>query len=194
MFFTRRFIVSFIIEFSPLVLFFIGSQLHHGLRGFFLGTQLLVAATPVVLIISYVRERRFALFPFMVGMFVLSLGGATLFFHDPRWIQLEYTLYNGLFGATLLIALMFEKLPLKHMFDSMLAVTDKGWEILSFRFGVLLMILALINQIVLHFHAIQLWVYFRFFSFIFANAFGVLQVFLLKKVRLPEANEWGLRR
>jgi len=191
---TRRFIVSFLIEFSPMILFFIGSESYHGLRGFFLGTQLLVAATPIVLVISYVRERRFALFPFMVGVFVLLLGGATLLFHDPRWIQLEYTLYNGLLGCFLLVCLVFGKLPLKRMFDSMIAVTDRGWQILSLRYGVFLIVLAFLNQIILHFRIIELWVYYRFLSFVVGNAFGVFQVFLLKAHRLPEANSWGLRK
>lgn len=194
MIFTRQFVVSFLIEFGPIVLFFLGSEYYHGLKGFFFGTQLLVASTPIALIASYVREKRFALFPFAVGIFVLLLGGATLFFHDPRWIQLEYTLYNGLFGAILLIALSFGKLPLKYMFSSLVAVTDRGWQILSLRFGIMLVLLALLNQIVLNLHVIQLWVYFRLFSFVFTNSFSVLQVFMLRRERLPEANMWGLRK
>lgn len=194
MIFTRRFIISFLIEFGPFLLFFIGSEAFSGMEGFFFGTKLLVIATPIALVASYVRDRRFAVFPFVVGMFVLLLGGATLFFHDPRFIQIEYTLYNGLFGAFLLTALAFKKLPLKYMFDSMVAVTDRGWEILSLRFGVMLMVLAFLNQIILHFHAIEVWVYYRFFAYIFSTCFGVSQVFLTQKYRLPEASAWGLRK
>lgn len=194
MIFTRSFIISFLIEFSPLLLFFIGSESYHGMRGFFFGTQLLVAATPLALIAGYIRDRRFAVFPFLVGVFVLLLGGATLLLHDPRWIQLEYTLYNGLFGAFILISLAFKKLPMKRMFDSMLAITDRGWEILSLRFGVMLMTLAFFNQIILHFHVIQLWVYYRFFGYVFSTLFGLSQGHLTRKYRLEEASPWGLRK
>ena len=194
MIFTRRFIVSFLIEFGPLLLFFIGSEVFHGMKGFFFGTKLLVIATPIALIASYVRDHRFAVFPFVVGMFVLLLGGATLFFGDPRFIQIEYTLYNGLFGSFLLIALAFKKLPLKYMFDSMVGVTDRGWEILSLRFGVMLLVLAFINQIILHFHAIEIWVYYRFFAYIFSTFFGLSQATLTKKYRLEDSSAWGLRK
>ncbi len=189
MLFTRRFIISCCIEFGPLVAFFIGSQLH----GFFLGTKLLVATTPLALTASYVRDRRFAVFPFSVGMFVLLLGGATLLFHDPRWIQLEYTLYNGLFGGTLLIGLTLRKLPMKSLFDSIVSVTDRGWEFLSLRFGIMLVLLALLNEIVRHFHGINWWVYFRLFSSLFSFIFCMSQLYLLRRERLPDASPWGLK-
>ena len=187
---TRRFLISFLIEFGPLLAFFIGSEV----RGFFFGTELLVFATPIALTLAYMRERRFAAFPFMVGIFVLVLGGATLFFQDPRFIQLEYTLYNGGFGALLLISLAYKKLPLKYLFNSMVEVTDRGWEILSFRFGVMLMTLALLNEVVRHFDSLHAWVYFRFFSFIASTLFGLLQARVTKKYRLEGASPWGLRR
>lgn len=193
MIFTRRFIISFLIEFGPILLFFIGSEVYGGMKGFFLGTKLLVIATLVSLVASYIRDRRFAMFPFIVGMFMLLLGGATLFSGDPRFIQLEYTLYNGLLGSFILVALLFKKLPLKYMFDSLVGVTDRGWELLSLRFGVMLMILAFLNQIILHFHAIEVWVYYRFFAYIFSTLFGLSQVFLTKKYRLEDSSPWGLR-
>jgi intracellular septation protein len=163
------------------------------MKGFFFGTKLLVLATPLALIAAYVRDRRFAVFPFLCGVFVLLLGGATLFFHDPRFIQLEYTLYNGLLGLLLLVSLVLKKLPLKYMFDSMLGITDRGWEILSLRFGVMLMMLAFFNQIILHFHAIEFWVYYRFFAYIFSTLFGLSQAWLTRRCRLPDASPWGLR-
>ena len=191
--FTRQFIISFFIEFGPLLLFFIGSQSHHGLRGFFTGTELLIATTPIAIVVSYIREKRFAPFPFIVGMFVLMLGGATLWFHNPVFIQFEFTIYNALFGLLLLGGLAVRKLPLRRMFDSMIAVDDEAWKILSLRFGVLLVVFAILNQIMLNLHAVELWVYFRFFSFIFGILFGLGQAFLVREHRLPHSSPWGLR-
>jgi intracellular septation protein len=191
--FTPRFLIGFFIEFGPIALFFLGSELHPGVRGFFLGTKLLVAATVVSLIAAYVRDRRFAVFPFTIGVFTLFMGGATIWFSNPIFVQLEYTLYNGIFGAFILITLAMKRLPLRHMFGSMLAITDRGWEILSLRFGIMLLLLALLNEIILHLHALQLWVYFRFSSYIFSTAFGLCQAFLVRKYRLPEASPWGMR-
>lgn len=190
---TPRFVISFLIEFGPVALFFIGSELHPGLKGFFLGTKLLVIATVISLIAAYVRDRRFAIFPFTVGIFMLLMGGATLWFHNPVFIQLEYTLYNGLMGAFILISLALRQLPLKYLFSSMIAVTDRGWEVLSLRFGVMLLLLALVNEIILRLGALEVWVYFRFFSYIFTTLFGLAQAFTTRKYRLPEGSPWGLR-
>lgn len=187
--FSLRFIVSLLIEFGPVTLFYTGFEA----QGFFFGTKLLVLATVVSLVVAYIRDRRFAGFPFFVGMFVLLLGGATILTQDPIWIKLEYTLYNGAFGLMLLVGLFFGRFFLKELFGTLFLITDKGWTTLTYRWVVVLLATALINEIIRYFYPTDVWAYFRICSSAFSTLFGLSQMLLLRRERLPEANAWGFR-
>ena len=187
--FSKRFITSLLIEFAPISLFFVGFEV----GGFFMGTKLLVLATIASLIAAYVRDRRFAAFPFFVGTFVLLLGGATIIADDPIWIQLEYTLYNATLAGGLFGGLLLGRLVLKELFSTLFLITDEGWRILTYRWIFWLCATALINEFMRTLHPTDVWAYFRFSSAIISTLFGISQIWLVRRERLPEASAWGFR-
>lgn len=186
---SLHFIYSLLIEFGPLLLFFIGTET----KGFLYGSLLLVLSVPMSLIAAYIRDRRFAIFPFMVGMLVMLLGGATVVTGNPKWIQLEYTICNGLFGIFLLSGYLFQKNWFKKLFETMLLLTDEGWRQLSLRFGLWFLITAIVNSIVSILYSPDIWIYFRILFAIAGVLFGLSQLNYTRKERLPSASPWGLR-
>jgi len=187
--FSTRFLLSLSIEFGPLVLFFIGVEFGN----FFIGTALLIVSTVLALIVSLARDKRIPSFSVISASFVFIFGALTLLFQDPLWLVIEYTLFNGIFGITMLVGLLFGRSLLKPLFGTMFHISERGWRILSFRWGVFFIIIAIGNEYFWYHFPADDWLFFRLGASVALCIFGFFQFFLTKKERLAEANEWGLR-
>ncbi|HEY4515805.1 MAG TPA: septation protein IspZ [Candidatus Paceibacterota bacterium] len=186
---TRSFVISFFIEFGPVIAFFFGTEF----LGFFPGTTFLVVGTLVALSASLVRDKRLPMFSILSSVFILFFGLLTLFMHDPIWLVAEYTLYNGLFGLFVLGGLYFNKSLLKPLFQTMFHVSDKCWRILSLRWGIAFILTAISNELVWRLLGEDAWVYFRLIAGVLLAVFGFSQFFLARRERHPDASPWGLR-
>lgn len=186
---TRGFLVSMLIEFGPVVMFFAVTRA----SGLYAGTASLVATTVLALVWSRIRDNRVPVFSLISSSFVLVCGSATLIFMNPYWVVLEYTLYNALFGVVLLIGLVRGVPLLKPLFESMFHISDAGWKILSFRWAIFFILTALGNEFVWRVYGEYPWVHYRLFAALFLCVFGFSQFFLARAHRLPHASAWGLR-
>lgn len=186
---TRGFLVSFAIEFGPITLFFLGTELGN----FFVGTALLVASTALALLVSLIRDKRIPSFSLISSSFVLVFGMATLIMMNPLWLVLEYTLYNGLFGLAMFLGLAFNRPLLKPLFEGMFQITDRAWSLLSIRWGIFFLLTALSNEYVWRNFSEETWVYYRLAAAVVLCVFGFSQFFLARRERLPHASPWGLR-
>lgn len=184
------FVVSFFVEFGPTLAFFLVSHRY----GFFTGAVVLVALTALALVFSLLRDRRIALFALISSVLILAFGLMTILLWDPRWLYIEYTLYNGLFGIALLWGYVRGKGLLKPLFGSMFLITERGWKVLSLRWGFVFLTTAILNEYVWRSFSGEAWVDFRFATAVLQCAFGFSQFFLARRERLPEASEWGLRQ
>lgn len=182
--------LSFVIEFGPLVAFCVGNYTH----GFFFGAGLLVASVPLSLILGFIRDRRFAVFPFAVGMFILLLGGATVVTQNATWLKLEFTLYNSIFGLSLLIGVALNKPLLKRLFDDILEITDAGWLTLSLRWGIYLVFVGIANEVLRRFYPTDVWADYRIVFAIVGVLFALSQIGLARASRLPTASVWGFKK
>ena len=186
-----RFIAHTAIEFGPLLLFFFVS----GVWGFYPGAAALVISTLVALCSSVMLLKRFAYFSFTVSTFTLLSGIATLYLREPIWLVLEFTLSNLLFGLIILTARRRGKLLLRSLFSHMFLITDRGWWIISFRWGWVFITVGVTNQLFWYWYPDEVqWTMFRFIATILTIVFGLSQFFLSRRERLPEASPWGLRR
>ena len=186
---TRKFIISFFIEFGPIVAFFLGTELIN----FFAGTALLVVGTLVAFGTSLVMDGRVPIFSIVSSFFVLLFGSMTLYLHDPFWLVVEYTAYNLVFGAALLLGLLWKRCFLKPLFQEMFHITDRGWKILSMRWSFFFIVTAIGNQLVWMYLGETAWVFYRITAGIGLAIFGFSQFFLARSERHPESSPWGLR-
>lgn len=187
---TRHFTLSLAIEFGPTVLFFLGATVYD----FFVGVWFLIVGTVLSLITSLVRDKRIPLFSVIVSVFVLLSGGITLITSDPYWVVLEYAIYNIVFALAMFIGYVTNKPALKKLFHTMFHLTNRGWHILSLRWGVFFLLSAIGSEYVWRTYSEETWVYYRFTMSIVLAVFGFSQFFLARKHRLPDASPWGLRQ
>lgn len=187
---VRKFVVSLGIEFGPVTLFFVGALLFD----FFVGVALLMASTVLSVVVSLARDGRIPLFSLIASFFVLLSGALTLFFMDPFWVVIEYSIYNTLFGVAMLVGYWYDRPALKPLFDTMFGLTDRGWHTLSLRWGIFFLITAFGSEIVWRFFSYDEWVWYRFLMVIAFGIFGFSQFFLARRERLPDSTVWGLRR
>lgn len=129
--------ISWSIEFGPIVAFFIALNfLGDTDKGFITSTTIFSVLTLVALIVSYLYEQRIAWFPLIAGVSVITFGVLTVIFKAPVLFILKDTLYNGIFGVFLLIGSMMGKGLLKKLFVALFDMSDRGWYILSLRWGI----------------------------------------------------------
>lgn len=186
--------ISWSIEFGPIVVFFIAlSLLGDTDKGFITSTTIFSVLTAVALYASYVYEKRVAWFPLIAGVSVVAFGVLTFVYKEPALFILKDTLYNGFFGVFLLGGAYMKKGLLKKLFVALFDMSDRGWFILSVRWGVFFILLALFNEIIWRGFGRDAWVLYKFWSTIITVIFGFYQITLSKKYRNETASPWGMR-
>lgn len=186
-------LIEWLIQFGPITSFFVAFELSR--QNFFLATGVLMASIVLATVASIIRDRRIPWFPIYSAAFTLSFGGATLYWHDPHWLMVRDTLYDGIFGILILIALSMKKNILKTFFSPLFALTDRGWQILAWRWAVFFLIAAVANELARRMFSVEAWVYFKIIATLVFIVFGVYQFTLTRRERLPEeSNAFGMRR
>ena len=165
-------LLKLVLELGPLVLFFFvnarGERLmaaFPALAGFrepiFLATAVFMMAIAMALTASWLLTRRLAIMPVVTGIVVLVFGGLTLALQDDLFIKLKPTIVNLLFAAVLLGGLAFGKSLLGYVFDEAFHLTAQGWRILTRRWGLFFIALAVLNEIVWRNFSTDTWVAFK---------------------------------
>lgn len=186
---SKTTVLGFVIEFGPLLLFFLVFEFFN----FMTSVIILVIAVVLALCASIFIQKRIAIFPLFSSGSVVVFGLATVFLHDPNFIIFKDTLFYGIFGTFILIALSKGNLLLKKLFTSIFAITDVGWRIVSLRWGIFMILLALSNEIARIYFSADEWVLYKMGTLVVLTIFSGWQFLLSRKERLPEANSWGLR-
>jgi intracellular septation protein len=147
----------------------------------------------ISLLASYKIEKRVALFPIISGATAISFGFITLITQDPFIFIIKDTFYNGFFALLLLIGALFKKFLLKPLFITLFDIRDRGWYVLSIRWGIAFLILLVSNEIAWRFFGQEGWVVYKFWSTILTALFGFYQITLSRKYRNSSASKWGTR-
>lgn len=187
-------IISWSIEFGPIALFFIAlSLLGSGDREFLISTGIFTFFTAVALVASYILEKRVAWFPLIAGASVLFFGVITLFYKNPEIFMVKDTFYNGFFAIFLLVGACFKKAMLKPLFISLFDIQERGWFILSLRWGIFFLVLTILNELIWRNYSNEVWVSYKFWSTLATAVFGFYQLTLSKKWRNTTASPLGMR-
>jgi intracellular septation protein len=157
-------------------------------------TWALVAGSAVGVAVGLIVEKRLALMPLIVGGFALVFGLLTLLTGDGLWVKVKVTVLNLSLAVALLGGLMLGKQPLRHLLGSVIPINDRAWRILTFRYGVFFLCVAVVNELVrsealVAWGAARLgrgdvdpadvWVSFRGVLWIASSVFGLSQVPLI---------------
>ncbi len=134
---------SLAIDYGPLVVFFLAYKM----RGVFTGTAVFMAAILVAVVISRWRLGRVSPMLWLSAILVVGFGALTIWFHDPKFIQLKPTIIYALLSGLLFIGLAMGKPLLKYVLEAGYdGLSDRGWTILSRNWAFFFLAMAAINE------------------------------------------------
>ena len=150
-------IIKLVLELGPLVVFFIVN----GRADIFLATAWFMGAMVVSLLASWLILRKVAVMPLVTGAVVLVFGGLTLWLQDDTFIKMKPTITNSLFAGVLLGGLLFRQSLLKYVFGDVYKLLPRGWFVLTLRWGLFFLVLAVANEILWRNFSTDVWVAFK---------------------------------
>jgi intracellular septation protein len=175
--------VKLALDFGPLILFFI----INGRAGIFWATAAFMGAFVVSVAVSYFLIRRFPIMTLVTGAVVLVFGGLTIWLHDPTFVKLKTTIIYLLFAGVLAAGLILKQPFLEIAFDSAFHLTEEGWRILTIRWIVFFVAMAIVNEVVWRTQSTDFWVAFKTFGFIpLTIVYALAQLPVLQKYAKPE--------
>jgi len=148
------------LEIGPLGLFFYANARFD----IYVATAVFMVAITISVIAMWLLIRRVPILPLVTGVFVLVFGGLTLLLQDELFIKLKPTIVNLLFAAILLGGLAFGKSFLKSLLGEMFPMREAGWRILTLRWALFFVLLAVLNEIVWRNFPTDTWVAFKVFG------------------------------
>lgn len=133
------------LDFGPLLAFFLAYKL----QGIFVGTGIFMATIIAAVLISKVRLGRVSPMLWLSAILVIGFGGLTIYFHDPKFIQIKPTIIYTLLAALLFGGLMTGRPLLKFVLEhGYKDLSDKGWMKLSRNWAWFFAGMALANELI----------------------------------------------
>jgi len=177
-------LVRVLVELGPLVVFFFANSRW----GIFVGTTAFMAAIVASFVASLIIERRVPVMPLVTAVVVLVFGGLTLTLQNELFIKLKPTILYGLFAAVLAFGMATGRNFLQIVLGSVLQVDARGWRILTLRWSMFFVAMAVVNEVVWRNFSTDTWVTFKLFGFLpLTILFSLLQVPLLNRHQIEPA-------
>ena len=173
-------------ELGPLLVFFIANAKYH----LFVATAAFMVAIVAAMIASYVVTRHVPIMALVTGAIVLVFGTLTLVLHDETFIKVKPTIIYGLFAAVLGGGLLFGRSFIAVMFDQMFNLTPQGWRILTMRWGLFFLLMAVVNEVIWRNFSTDFWIAFKVWGNMpLSIVFTIMQLPLMQRHALPEEDE-----
>ncbi len=188
--------VKLLLELGPLMIFFFAYN-----RGDAVGDWLgqpdmkpIIAATVVFVptmvlsvLASFWITREVAVMPLVSLVLVVVFGGLTIWLNDETFIKMKPTILNLIFAVVLMTGLYFGKMFLKMIFQEGWAITDRGWYLLTIRWSIFFVFMAILNEVIWRNFSEDFWVAFKVWGNLpITLAFAVFQMRLVWQHPLPE--------
>ena len=171
-------------ELGPLMVFFVANAKFN----LFVATGAFMVAIVAAMIASYVVTRHVPMMAIVTGVIVIVFGTLTLVLHDETFIKVKPTIIYGLFAAILGGGLLFGRSFIAIMFDQMFNLTPQGWRILTMRWALFFLAMAVLNEIIWRTQTTDFWVGFKVFGVIpLTMIFAMTQMPLTKRYHLEPA-------
>lgn len=173
------------LEIGPLVIFFLSNSW----GGILFATKTFMVATLLAIALSRILFGKVAVMPLVTAVFVMIFGTLTVWLDNDLFIKLKPTIVNLFFAAALSGGLLFGHSLLRHVFADAFQLTEAGWQILTRRWAIFFVLLAVLNEIVWRNFSTDTWVSFKTFGIMpLTMAFAIAQVGIIKSHELTPAD------
>ena len=187
------------LELGPVVLFFIAySKLKDQVftvagqdySGFILVTAGFIPLLVVSTLILWKLTGHLSKMQIMTLLLVVVFGGLSVWFNDERFFKMKPTMIYLLFAGLLGFGLLRGQSYLRSVMEDMMPLQHEGWMILTKRFALFFLILAIANELIWRNMSTDAWVNFKTFGLTLAMfAFFMSQSKLLSTYALEKDSE-----
>ena len=131
------------------------------------GTGAFMVAAVCALIISKWRLGKVSPMLWFSTALIVGFGALTIFFGDPRFVQLKPTIIYTGFGIALLVGFFMGRALLKILLEAAFeGLTDEGWLKLSRNWGVFFLVLAALNEALVAYMSFEGWLWAKLWVFL----------------------------
>ena len=133
-------------------------------------------------------EKKIPMIPLIGGILITLFGSLTIYFNNPVFIYIKPTIVNIIFGVGLFLGKFFSDEPLlKKILGNSLKISDEGWNILSNRWILFFLGLAILNEFVWRTQSEEFWVNFKVWGLLpITFVFTAFQVGLINRYKIDE--------
>ncbi|HEX8388290.1 MAG TPA: inner membrane-spanning protein YciB [Sphingomonas sp.] len=125
-------------------------------------TAAFVVATVAAMALSFARTGRISPMLWLSGGLVVVFGGLTLYFNDPRFIQMKPTIVYAAFAAVLAFGLLTGRPLLEGLLGSAYpGLSADGWRKLTRNWAVFFVAMAALNELVWRTMGWDFWVSYK---------------------------------
>ena len=191
-------LIKLLLDLGPLVVFFavwsmsggengiLDAYLPEALSGknnaFFPATVALMVATLISLVASFAIFRKLPTMPLVTAVLVMVFGGLTLYMADETFLKMKPTFIYLLFALVLGVGMLLNRPFLKLLFDEAFSLTPEGWRVLTWRWTIFFVFLAVLNEVVWRNFSTDIWIKVKVFGFIsLTMVFAVAQVGIIQR-------------
>ena len=178
-------ISKFLSDFLPLIVFFLIYKTSSHPKPILPATMWMVIVTFFALTISYILTKKIAKMPLIAALVLGLFGGLTVFSGDDYFIKIKPTLINLVFASILFFGYFTKRPLISYLFGGELKFKEeKSWHILSLRWGLFFVALAVLNEVIWRNFSLDFWVNFKVFGVLpITMVFMVTQIpFIMKSV------------
>lgn len=154
-------------------------------------TVAFVIATVAAMVVSKIKLGRISPMLWLSGGLVVVFGGLTVYFHDPRFIQMKPTIVYLAFAAVLAFGLVTGRPLLEGLLGTAYpGLRAEGWRKLTRNWAVFFVVMAVLNELVWRTMGWDVWVMYKLWGAIpLTLAFAVANVPMLLRHGLQVADE-----
>ena len=125
-------------------------------------TAAFILATAIAMIVSQAKLGRISPMLWISGALVVVFGGLTIYFHDPRFIQMKPTFVYTIFAGVLGVGMLTGRPLLQGLLGSAYpGLTATGWQKLTRNWAIFFVAMACLNEAVWRSTSWNFWVGFK---------------------------------
>ena len=162
------------LDYGPLIAFFIAYKI----SGVFIGTAVFMVAITLAVAVSKLRLGRVSPMLWLSAILIVGFGALTIWFHDPKFIQLKPTIiYTGL-GILLLGGFFVGRPLLKYVLEAGFeGLSERGWLVISRNWGLFFLGMAVLNEVLVRSFSFDTWLSLKVWALVpLSMGFGLAHI------------------